>query len=105
MSDKTKRYPWNKGKNDDDGGMTEVYAGPPFEPDQMEGVYAGTPIQEPMMCVYAGPEYFSGRKSDGMGTYIPPEQMPAFCKACGNPLKDGYKFCPFCGAPAPKEEE
>lgn len=100
------KYPWNKRKNDkpDPRSMEGVYAGPPAR-EPMEEVYAGPPPEEPMMCVYAGPEYFGGRKPDGTGAYIPPEQMPAFCKACGNPLKDDYRFCPFCGAPAPKEEE
>ena len=113
------KYPWNKRKNDkgDSRSMEGVYAGPPTrEPmgrvyagpptrDPMEEVYAGPPLDEPMMCVYAGPEYFNGTKSDGMGAFIPPEQMPAFCKSCGNPLRDDYKFCPACGAPVPKEDE
>ena len=99
MSDKTKRYPWNKGKDDDDGGMTEVYAGPPFEPDQMEGVYAGPPIQEPMMCVYAGPEFFNGGAVRPAGAWV------KYCAACGGVIRDEYNFCPSCGAPIPREEK
>ena len=99
MSDKTKRYPWNKGKSDDDAGMTEVYAGPPFEPDQVEGVYAGPPIQEPMMCVYAGPEFFNGGAVRPAGAWV------KYCAACGGVIRDEYKFCPSCGAPIPREEK
>ncbi len=28
-----------------------------------------------------------------------------FCTKCGNQFKDGYKFCPKCGAPAYVEKE
>ena len=28
-----------------------------------------------------------------------------FCTKCGNQIKDGYKFCPKCGAPAYVEQE
>ena len=101
------KYPWNKSKNNeaDPGSMEGVYAGPPgFEP--MEEVYAGPPFDdEPMMCTYAGPEFFNGVPASGIGAFVPSAETQKFCTTCGNPVKKEHKFCPSCGAPIPKEDK
>lgn len=100
-----KKYPFNKNKFNipNRSTMGRVYAGPSKD-RRMEEVYAGPPVDEPMAAVYAGPEYFNGING-GAGVQIPPVQMPEFCKKCGNPLKDEFRFCPYCGAPIPKEDK
>ena len=86
--------------------IPEVYAGPKPRPDddrgQMEGVYAGSPMMEPqMMCVYAGPEYFSGNKDQTPGAFVPEAVNARYCAVCGALVKKEYKFCPSCGNALP----
>jgi len=96
------KYPWNKRKKDDDSMMNEVYAGPePPDLRPMEGVYAGPP----MMCVYAGPEFFNGTSSAAaQGEPVPTAETQLFCAVCGVPVEPSYKFCPACGTVIEREE-
>lgn len=116
MSEKKRKYPWNKSRNDDGGAENEVYAGPEFfeqssaDPDErrsMEGVYAGPPMPPPMMCVYAGPEYINGTNIRAPGVPAPSPVVGAssYCAECGTALKNEYKFCPGCGAALKNEDE
>ena len=116
-----KKYPWNKRWKNDSGAENEVYAGPeyferqlPEEPQAeeerrpMEGVYAGPPVPPPMMCTYAGPEFYSGaNNSQPMGAPAPePAASSArFCAACGSSVGEKEKFCTNCGAVLPREEK
>ena len=118
MSDKKRKYPWNK-SGDDSGAENEVYAGPEFfepfersdpsepeekdEPRPMEGVYAGPPVPPPFMCVYAGPEFFNGIKSQPVGAPAPVKMSTRFCAGCGALVEKGDKFCPACGAALDRE--
>ena len=111
-----KNYPWNKSKSDDGGAENEVYAGPEFfetpdrpdEPEEeiapMEEVYAGPPMPPPMMCVYAGPEYFSGIKVTA-GARAPEVIDALYCTECGTPIRKEYRFCPGCGKQLQAEEK
>ncbi len=117
MFGKNKKYPWNK---KDDDAENEVYAGPEYfekEPLPMEGVYAGPPMPEPpMMCVYAGPDFFANIKdSAGIsasqvtepGPVAEPGEVPenmVRCACCGNLCPDTAPFCFECGTPFAKEE-
>ncbi len=116
-----KKYPWNKRWKNDSGAENEVYAGPeyferqlPEEPQAeeerrpMEGVYAGPPIPPPMMCTYAGPEFFNGTNTrQPMGASAPAAvtEHKKFCAECGNPVNEKDKFCTNCGAVLPREEK
>ncbi len=123
MSKSEKSYPWNKSRDDDSGTMNDVYAGPEFfegegatecvyegpepesEPLPMEGVYAGPPMPEMMMCVYAGPEYFASKRDvAGMFVQTQPEERLMLCPACKRTVKKDSNFCVHCGARLPKEE-
>ena len=85
--------------------MNDVYAGPPFEEEPVEEKQVSPPAQPPMMCTYAGPEFYNRTGAIGMAAVIPPEQKQDFCVNCGSLLKKEYKFCPSCGAPISSEDK
>ena len=93
-----------------------VYAGPEFferepeEPDLPEQEPPSAPAPEedrvvpppppppPMMCVYAGPDYFSGKKPVGVFVPVTPrDENKKTCPSCGTPAEKNAKFCTECG--------
>ena len=91
-----------------------VYAGPEFferepeEPDLPEQEPPSAPAPEedregpppppPMMCVYAGPDYFSGKKPVGVFVPVTPrDEKKKTCPSCGTPAEKNAKFCTECG--------
>lgn len=67
--------------------------------------YPGPPPQT-FMCVYAGPEFFSGRQGPPAGAYTPPQQdvYSKYCPTCGTPAYKKAKFCTECGYVFLKED-
>ena len=50
------------------------------------------------MCVYAGPEYFSGRGNIGMAGMMKKEDLKQTkCPKCGTEYPEGNVACPDCG--------
>lgn len=91
-----------------------VYDGPEFferepeEPDLPEQEPPSAPAPEedregpppppPMMCVYAGPDYFSGKKPVGVFVPVTPrDENKKTCPSCGTPAEKNAKFCTECG--------
>ncbi len=54
----------------------------------------------PMLCVYAGPDYFANRAKASAETMSAEEKgtKAVFCPRCGRKISEGQKFCPSCGA-------
>lgn len=75
-----------------DAVMGAVYAGPARNDTMMNGIYAAPFVMTPMMTVYAGPDYFSGKSSQA-GQSLP---------MAASPIKEVERFCPVCGAKAVK---
>lgn len=103
--------------------IEDVYAGPEFfcageEPGEAPGSEAEEEAEKPdlppfpgpdptqFLCVYAGPEYFSGMNKP-IGQYVPNASFAqpgsVKCGACGFFAPPGAKFCPECGRPLVKE--
>ncbi len=103
-----KKYPWNKSGDEQHGSEKKIYDGPAPKP-------AAPPDLPVMECVYAGPEYFSGRFDPAAGMVI--EETPAVespnqpdeggdcCPSCGAPVYPQFMFCSECGTPLKKNNE
>ncbi len=73
-----------------------------------------------MLLVYAGPEYFANRQSEGVfiddfGKFnsppadagepdTPVAENQVKCPTCGNVYSKESPFCPECGMPRPRNE-
>lgn len=55
-----------------------------------------------MMCVYAGPDYFSGKQTLRGLMPAPEPEIPKrhgqFCQECGHAVEESDKFCRECGS-------
>lgn len=97
-----KDYPANKAEKPDPEIFMCVYAGPEY--------FSGRQDLQPMMeGVYAGPAMNGGRPF-GIGMTIEhsgnaeAKQPTAFCPECGCGVREGDLFCNNCGATLPKKE-
>ena len=95
MSDK--KYPSNNEEEQADEKKT------PDKTVLPDGIPKFDPIQAQMMCVYAGPSYWSGQR-DTMGVFMPQIKTGNYCSKCGFPYKETDKFCSECGTKIEKAE-
>ncbi len=98
-----------EGTDEDDRPVAVLYAAPAYLADQ--------PPQPPVMCVYAGPEYFAPKGGDE-GGYAPApmpeedengvseggEEDGPRCPSCGTAVAEDAPFCHECGTPLKKDE-
>ena len=95
-------------QDEDDRPVAVLYAAPAYLADQ--------PPQPPVMCVYAGPEFFAP-KYGGEGGFAPapvPEENESCvpdgekdgsrCPSCGVAVPEDAPFCHICGTPLKKDE-
>ena len=104
-------------EDDNDGGISTdedgrpvavLYAAPAYLADQ--------PPQPPVMCVYAGPEFFAPPRDGDGGQFAPapePEEIEEEptescdgprCPSCGVAVPEDAPFCHICGTPLKKDE-
>ena len=97
------------GKDEDDRPVAVLYAAPAYLADQ--------PPQPPVMCVYAGPEFFAPTRDGERGGFAPapePEEEKndiadggedgPRCPSCGAAVPDDAPFCHICGTPLKKDD-
>ena len=95
------------GAGEDDRPVALLYAAPAYLADR--------PPQPPVMCVYAGPEFFAPKNEDGGFAPAPPPEEEKNdiadggaggprCPFCGNAVPGDAPFCPECGKELKRDE-